>query len=158
MNKALTLEERGVTTEFAPFLLKEFDHWTLLLNQNQWPYLGRAYLWLVRDRPMHRMSDLDFAERHDLFNYALPAYERALDRLFAPDHLNYAWFGNEVETHGGHGHLHLIPRYRERRTFHGRVYRDQNWGKNYAPAPANPLVRIAPREIEALVEVFRAAL
>jgi diadenosine tetraphosphate (Ap4A) HIT family hydrolase len=30
-------------------------------------------------------------------------------------------------------HIHIIPRYKESREFAGTVFKDQRWGKNYAP-------------------------
>ena len=50
--------------------------------------------------------------------------------------MNYAWLANLFEEHGGHGHLHLIPRYKDARTFANITFVDGRWGKNYAPFEA----------------------
>jgi len=47
--------------------------------------------------------------------------------------MNYAWLGNDFALHSGHGHMHLVPRYKETRNFSGISFEDGRWGKNYVP-------------------------
>ncbi len=124
---------------YAKYALKTFAHWTIFLHKTQWPYIGRAYAWATREVPMHRLSNLTVDERHELWNHVLPEYEQALQVLFHPDHVNYAWLGNEVSVHAGHGNLHIIPRYRSVRFHRGIGFHDMRWGANYAPVPPCPI-------------------
>ena len=135
---------------YERFKIRKYLHWTLYLHENQ-HYLGRCYAWLNRDcredeRP-HRLSELSEEERYELFHFILSPYEKALDQLFGPDHINYAWFGNEIDQHNGHGHMHLIPRYEEPITFAGHEFCDEQWGENYAPYPKNKL----PKKLVSLI-------
>lgn len=115
--------------------IREYQHWTLYLHGNQY-YLGRAYVWLRRPGEMQRLSKLKLPERDEL-DTIFEDYEHAVKHLWNPDHMNYAWLGNEIDTHGGHGHMHLIPRYKPTRvlTFADNKFEDGQWGKNYAPYP-----------------------
>ena len=119
-------------SEFERLKLKGYLHWTLYLNANQ-SYLGSAYAWLNRPGEMQRLSQLMWFEMDELFEHVLPQYEKALERFSGPDHVNYAWLGNNFEQHGGHGHMHLVPRYETERRFVGLAFFDVRWGKNYAP-------------------------
>ena len=65
--------------------------------------------------------------------------------------MNYAWLGNDFHLHNGHGHLHLIPRYKTPRSFAGRNFVDDRWGHNYVPYTQEP----APIEV---VDAVRDAL
>ncbi|MBI3572225.1 hypothetical protein HY091_01680 [Candidatus Kaiserbacteria bacterium] len=114
--------------------LKEYEYWMLYLHANQ-GYLGRAYAWLKRPGAMQRFGGLKFKERDELWDQVLHEYENSVGRLWTPEHMNYAWLGNEFNTHLGHGHLHLIPRYRRVVSFAGVEFSDGQWGHNYAPYP-----------------------
>ncbi|MDP3646126.1 MAG: hypothetical protein Q8R25_03490, partial [bacterium] len=103
----------------------------LLLNESQ-RYLGRSYVWLKRPGEMQRLSELADNEKLELF-VIMREYEMALERLWQPNHMNYAWLGNDTDIHDGHGHMHMIPRYRKLRVFAHLVYIDENWKKNYVP-------------------------
>lgn len=117
---------------YSKFIIKEYRCWTLYLHEYQ-NYLGRSYAWLRRDGEMQRLSKLTGDERDELFETVFPEYEEAVHTLWSPDHMNYAWLGNEIETHGGHGHMHLIPRYERAVTFCEYGFQDPRWGHNYAP-------------------------
>ncbi len=44
--------------------------------------------------------------------------------------------GNFFHEHGGHGHLHIVPRYAPHAkplVFMNMVFEDDRWGKNYTP-------------------------
>lgn len=117
---------------FSQFDIKHYDHWTLRVEEGQ-RYLGQAVAWLERDGDMQRISSLNQIERYELWSKLLPEYEQAIERLWQPDHMNYAWLGNFIELHNGHGHMHLIPRYKHSREFSGITFEDGRWGKNYVP-------------------------
>lgn len=122
---------RSLEPQYVPLILKEYAYFTLLLNDDQ-RYLGRAYLWLVREGGMQRLSEITPEEYIELKKIILE-YEDALKSLWSPDFMNYAWLANLFAEHGGHGHMHLIPRYKEARTFAGMSFIDGRWGKNFTP-------------------------
>ena len=125
-------KHRSLDEPFVQWILKEYEHWTLLLNDDQ-RYLGRAYVWLVREGGMQRFSEISDEEIAEL-RVVMRQYEDALNALWQPDFMNYAWLANLFSAHGGHGHLHLIPRYKEPRTFDGVEFVDGRWGKNFSPS------------------------
>jgi diadenosine tetraphosphate (Ap4A) HIT family hydrolase len=88
---------------------------------------------------MQRMTDLKYSEREELFDSVLPEYERALDGLWRPGQINYAWLCNEIVEHNGHGHMHVIPRYEFPVVFGGHEFKDEQWGHNYDPYPKRAL-------------------
>lgn len=125
-------------TYYEQFVIKEYNHWILLVEDKQ-RYLGQAVAWLKREGDMQRLSSLTKDERADLWEVVLPDYEAAIEELWQPDHLNYAWLGNYFHAHNGHGHMHLIPRYKTPRVFAEREFIDSRWGKNYVPYPQEKL-------------------
>ena len=118
-----------IAPEYRSSIIKRYQRWTLLLNQDQ-RYLGRAVLWLKREGGMQRLSDLTLAEFREM-RTALREYDRAIREEWRADHMNDAWLGNFFHEHGGHGHMHLIPRYKEERIVAGVKFVDGRWGKNY---------------------------
>lgn len=122
---------RSISPEYVPQIIKEYQYWTLSLNADQ-RYLGRAYVWLVREGGMQGFSEITDEEMSEL-RIVMREYERAMRELWNPDFMNYAWLANLFAEHGGHGHLHLIPRYEKPRTFEGVGFVDGRWGKNYTP-------------------------
>jgi diadenosine tetraphosphate (Ap4A) HIT family hydrolase len=119
---------------YEPFVLKRYNLWTLLLNEKQ-RYLGRAVVWLHRPGIMQRFSELSIYEVLELHEITWN-YELALKAMgWDPDHMNYLMLGNFFHEHGGHGHMHLVPRYKPEHqvTFMGVTFTDDRWGKNYTP-------------------------
>ena len=113
-------------------ILKEYEHWTLLLYEKPTPFLGRAVVWLAREGSMQRFSQLSLEELVEL-KLLLAEYEKALEKLWQPDHMNYEWLGNLFHEHGGHGHMHVLPRYKEPRQFDGVQFIDTRYGKFHYP-------------------------
>ena len=111
---------------FEGLLIQEAEFWKIYFHQNQ-QYLGRCYLWAKRDGLID-LFDTSRLEREELFELGRNL-KKTLNTLFQPDLFNYASLGN-VSTHL---HLHVIPRYKEPKVLGGRVFRDERWGKNYAP-------------------------
>ncbi len=111
--------------------VKEYQYWMLKVHECQ-TYLGQAVIWLKRDGEMQRLSVLNEEERAELWDVVFPEYESAVASLWSPDHMNYAWLGNFMGMHGGHGHFHVIPRYRSPRQFSEREFVDVYWGRHYA--------------------------
>lgn len=107
---------------------------------------------------MQRLSSLNQDERAELWNVVLPEYEMAMQQLWQPDHMNYTWLGNFFHLHKGHGHLHLIPRYKDPRIFNRMDFSDTRWGSNYVPypqdaAPMNIILAIRDALIEQMNQV-----
>ena len=117
---------------YQQFVVKEYECWKLVIEEKQ-RYLGQAVAWLKREGDMQRLSSLTEEERSELWNKVLPDYESAAEKLWQPDHMNYAWLGNYFHVHNGHGHMHLIPRYKTSRFFNNIEFVDGRWGKNYVP-------------------------
>jgi len=122
---------RSLDPQYTQFIIKEYKFWTLLIHDDQ-RYLGRAYAWLVREGGMQRFSEITDKESAEL-RIVINEYENAIKSLWNPDFMNYAWLANLIAQHGGHGHLHLIPRYKGPRSFAGIEFIDGRWGKNYSP-------------------------
>jgi diadenosine tetraphosphate (Ap4A) HIT family hydrolase len=69
--------------------------------------------------------------------------------------MNYAWLGNLFHEHGGHGHMHVIPRYAVVREFLGAEFKDERYGDNYVPYQKRPLFGIQIRE---MIELLRTMM
>ena len=111
----------------------DYKHWELYLADQR--YLGRCVAWIKRDTPMLDLNDLSKEEHTELFEL-IAAWKMAISNLWQPDLFNYAWLGNYIHEHGGHGHMHLIPRYESERYIQFdtvATFVDNQWGQNYAP-------------------------
>jgi len=122
---------RSIDPQYVPWIIKEYRYWTVLLHEDQ-RYLGRAVVWLVREGTMQRFSEITEEEYLEL-KKVMREYETVLNRLWQPDFMNYLWLANLFDMHGGHGHLHLVPRYKDERIFADTSFTDGRWGKNYTP-------------------------
>ncbi|MDP3882311.1 MAG: HIT family protein [Nanoarchaeota archaeon] len=106
--------------------IHEGDNWEVFLHENQY-FLGRVYLWAKRTDASDLM-DMTQAEQQEFFDLGSRVKE-ALTSLFQPDLFNYAALSNNSP----HLHVHFIPRYKTSREFAGQEFKDERWGKNYAP-------------------------
>lgn len=115
-------------------LIKKHKYWTILLHPDQ-RYLGRSMVKLQR----HIVDFFDTTEQEkaELFGI-MKRLKGVLTDLFKPDLFNYASFGNEVR----HLHIHLIPRYKNKRVFKGIEFIDERWGHNYSPYEKLKLSRL----------------
>ncbi len=116
--------------KYQKFLIKEFENWNAYLHQNQ-NYLGRFYLWAKREDILDPF-DMHIDENREYLS-AGRMLKKSLEELFQPDMFNYATLGNVTR----HLHTHIIPRYKDVRIFGGIIFRDENWGGNYAPYDKN---------------------
>lgn len=135
---SLTLEPETIIEEQPP--------WTLAVNRHQ-NLLGKVVV--VLQRPCARVVDLE-PEEWRLLHQQIERVAVALDRLFQPDQVNLAFLMNiDPQVH-----LHVIPRYRSPRTWHGLAFDDPRWGE-----AAGPEQRMLGRpELEALATDIRAEL
>lgn len=117
---------------YQHLVLYEGACWRVYLHEQQ-NYLGRVYLWLTtRHVPNHQFYDLDQHELREL-QQLLAAYHLAITQLWEPHTLNYYWAGNHAAHHDGHGHLHVIPRYKSAPVLEGYGFPDHRFGKNHSP-------------------------
>lgn len=142
-----------MSDKFEEYSIKRYRFWTVYVAENQ-QYLGRAVIWLTREGDMQRLSSLTSEERAELWDIVLPEYESAVAKLWAPDHMNYAWLGNYFPAHKGHGHMHVIPRYASSRVFQGNTFVDAEWGNMYGRTPGD-----SPKEVVVAVrDALRAEM
>lgn len=111
--------------------IAESDRWTVVLNTNQ-SLLGRCFL--VLRRPETDVTALTDDEVLDLWA-SVRRVKSALDRLWSPDHYNYAFLMNLDRQ----VHFHIIPRYRDKRELAGLTFTDPDFGSHYALDPARAL-------------------
>lgn len=141
-------------------LVRSYNYWDLFLHPDQ-RYLGRCYAWVGRDTPMLDLTDLTKSEHDELFKKVIPEWKGAAEFLWRPDLYNYAWLGNGVEEHGGHGHMHLIPRYKHSKTCYKHRFEDMRWGRNYAPYDPFPvsaqLMRVIRDDIKQAMDIIELA-
>jgi diadenosine tetraphosphate (Ap4A) HIT family hydrolase len=74
----------------------------------------------------------------------------ALEQLFRPDRFNYSFLMNEDPQ----VHLHVIPRYRQPRTWNGLHFDDPHWGR----APGHEQHLLEPDALAALATAVRTTL
>lgn len=117
-------------------------YWSLRVHEDQ-SYFGRAVFWLRRPGTMQRIHECTASEFEEL-RVLLKRYERVLEKLSQPKHMNYAWLGNYFQEHGGHGHMHVIPRYNSSDIVKWRtlVFTDTRWGRDYKPRTPRTLPKV----------------
>lgn len=126
----MTERYRSMDLEYVPQIIREYEYWTLAIHDDQ-TYLGRCYVWLLREGVMQEFTDLTTNELIEV-QFIAKQWRSALDTIgWRPEFTNTAMLGNLFEQHGGHGHVHLIPRYKYPRTYKGIHFVDPNWGQNY---------------------------
>jgi diadenosine tetraphosphate (Ap4A) HIT family hydrolase len=113
--------------DYEKLKIKSFKYWDLYLHENQC-YLGRVFVQLRDKNGVDDFLDIQ-GEMRDEFFIVGEQVKKALQRLFKPDKMNYAALSNISPVI----HVHIIPRYKEPRTFHEIVFTDTRWGQNYAP-------------------------
>jgi len=104
-------------------LVGTWDHWHVVVNWNQ-NYLGKVML--VLRRHATDVTALTANEQAELWRL-LGDVKTALLGAFQPDHINYAFLMNQ----DAHVHMHLIPRYAQRRVFGGTTFTDGRLGEHY---------------------------
>ncbi len=123
---------RSIDERYIPNIIREYRFWTLMINENQ-RFLGRSVIWLVREGVLQDKCDLTTDEREEFWRIERHIRD-ALRTLWNPDLFNYLWQGNLIKDHGGHGHEHVLPRYKYPRTFRGVEFIDTRWQQNSAPS------------------------
>ncbi len=107
--------------------IKSYTHWDLYLHENQC-YLGCTFVYLKSTDGVDDFLAIKGTVRDEFFIIG-EELKSALKQLFNPDKMNYAALSNTCQDI----HVHVIPRYKESRTFENTLFHDTRWGKNYAP-------------------------
>ena len=107
-------------TLHAETVVEQGELWTVAVNQNQ-NLLGKSMI--VLNRAEASVVGLNVEEWLDLHRQ-IRRLRVALDELFTPDQYNYAFLMNvDVQVH-----LHVVPRYRAARSWHGETFHDNHYG------------------------------
>ena len=113
--------------DYKKLKIKSYKHWDLYLHENQC-YLGRTFVELKEEEGIDDFLSIDGEVRDEFFLIG-EEVKAALKTLFQPDKMNYAALSNTSPVI----HVHIVPRYKESRTFASVVFKDARGGKNYAP-------------------------
>ena len=97
-----------------------------MLHHNQC-YLGRCVLWCKRDNVIDFL-DMTDDEKKEFLEVAKTVRD-SLRKIWQPDLMNYSSLANVTL----HLHVHIIPRYKNKRAFYNYEFVDKRWGKNPAP-------------------------
>jgi len=100
--------------------LKEYTYWKAIISREQHT-IGTIIIMLKRH--VVRFSEINKEELLE-FNSIQKELEYGLDTLFKPDLYNYLQCGNSME----HLHIHLIPRYTEKREYINKTFEDSKYG------------------------------
>lgn len=110
--------------DFSKYKIKDYKYWSIFLHQNQ-GYLGRCIIWCRREDALD-LTGVTREEQGELF-VVLNELKDAIQKIFQPDWLNYAFLGNNIK----HLHGHFIPRYAKPKEFEGVIFKDELYGHNY---------------------------
>ena len=137
------MDDRGACGCFqCDMVIQRHQYWRLSLSRQQ-GYLGWCLIILQRhETDAANLTDEEIKELWSIVR----SLRRALERLFHPDHFNYAFLGNVVR----HVHMHVMPRYQAPREFGGREFVDRHWGWFSIPG--------AEEAPQALLDDLRAAI
>jgi diadenosine tetraphosphate (Ap4A) HIT family hydrolase len=126
-------------------LVAELDHWVLLLRPQQ-VTLGSLIL-LCRD-PAQRFGEITREAAAEL-QAATDRIENVLSEAFAYDKINYLM----LMMVDPDVHFHVIPRYRDSRSYRGTPFHDPSW-----PGPPNLAEshELSPEQSAALISDLRA--
>lgn len=114
------IKEKCWLCESDEQLIKKFKFWKVIFNLNQY-YLGKTFIAL--NSPKEDFLETSKEEREELFDI-MKKLSTSLKKSFNPNLFNYAMLMNQER----HLHVHVIPRYKEKRIFEGVIFRDKNWG------------------------------
>lgn len=107
------------TFGYPETLIREYDHWTVQLRPQQATLGALVLICKAEVTAFSALPDAAFAEQA----VAVRAIEATLARLFSYDQINYLM----LMMKDPHVHYHVLPRYREPRTFEGIRFADPGW-------------------------------
>lgn len=132
--------------EIQKLLIKDFKYWEVMLHSNQC-YLGRCVLWCKRE-DVNDFFDMSKEEKEEFWQIAKQLRDILRD-LWQPDLMNYSSLANVTP----HLHIHVIPRYKEKRFIGDQEFIDDRWGKN--PTPKNDNFQISEDTMEKIKTLIR---
>ena len=112
---------------FESYSINNYSNWDLQLFRDDQYYLGRTVI-VFTDRHIEDITELSIEERNELFEIIIPELHTALEQTFRPDLYNYTSLGNDCR----HLHIHVIPRYKEKREYNGKIFKDEYWNQTYS--------------------------
>ena len=129
---------------FDKFIVFKGVHWDVYVSERGRNNLGRLYVWLHRDGIID-YDDLTDEERKELLQL-FAKFKKILKDLFDFDGpLNFAYLANN-ESHKHHCHYHIVPRYKEPRTFEGVEFVDPTWGTQWKSAMMDEELALALKD------------
>ncbi|HYF29138.1 MAG TPA: hypothetical protein VEA36_02095 [Candidatus Paceibacterota bacterium] len=139
---------------YAPWTLKEYEHWSLRLNITKQELPGRSTAWLKRHVDQMSLAELTKEELHELVYTIIPEFTDAMRSWLPLRTLNVEWLGNETKHHRGHGHMHFTPRLDAPLTFNGREYVDLT----PTTRKSNPRLTLSEEELRPIFEHLKGLL
>ncbi len=115
--------------KFETYKIFTGTHWDVYLDHLQ-PRLGQVYIWAKNNGDVTDLSEASHEEFQEL-HLLMQKVRLALATIFSPDLFNYASLGNTVR----HLHVHIIPRYKESRSFEKIEFTDRTFGQHYEVTP-----------------------
>lgn len=102
-------------------LIKEYKYWNLSIAESQ-TLIGWTHASLKRHICFfEELTDEELIE----LKYVVRETKEALNKTFKPDWFNVMQLGNMTP----HLHFQLVPRYKEKRFFEGRIFIDKTYGR-----------------------------
>jgi diadenosine tetraphosphate (Ap4A) HIT family hydrolase len=102
-------------------ILKEYRYWTLSIAESQ-NLLGWSHAFLKRHVLFfEELTDEEIIE----LKKVISDLKFTLNKIFKPDWFNVMQLGNMTQ----HLHFQLVPRYKEKREFEGRIFFDKEYGR-----------------------------
>lgn len=128
------------------FLIYEGKFWEVILNAQDQYFLGRSIVKLKRD--IEDPLAITKKESEELWWDILPRLNRALEKSFSVDRINYSHLANSWN----HVHWHIIPRYEKNpaREFCGEKFVDEFVGHN--PFNGVPEKKLSVEILEKIAE------
>jgi len=101
--------------------IKEYTHWKLGVCPNQHTLGSLVVMMKTHKESFTELGDEEILEMGNAIKLA----EKILDTQFKPDWYNVQQNGNWEH----HLHVHIIPRYKEKKDFEGREFEDKTYGQ-----------------------------
>ena len=107
--------------DFEKLIVSKGKFWDIKIHHSQ-NCLGRCLLWYKGNKDKD-LLEISKEERDELWELS-KKIKTALINLFNPDKFNYLCSGSRTK----HLHIHIYPRYSEKREFNGIIFEDIHWG------------------------------
>ena len=132
-----------IKMDFSKITIYDGENWEVKLHHNQ-NSLGKCVLWFKGESK--DFADLSLDEQKEFWELLKKTKDILVD-LFNPGMFNYACLGNATK----HLHFHVMPRYKDSRTFEGMEFVDEAFGS--FPLGADNL--LSEEELVKIVEMIK---